>query len=98
MEEKKEEDNDFVLVGSKDFIQYIRSIDLLMKKKNKKKIVLKARGKNMGKAIDLAEASKNKFLKEMNLSIENIKTDTESFEKDGEKRFVSCISIDLVRK
>ena len=90
------DDNDFVLVGNKDFISYIRSIELLMKRRNKKKITLKARGKNMGKAIDLAESSKNKFLADLNISIENIKTATEKYEKDGEERFVSCISIDLV--
>ncbi len=94
--EKK--DNDFVLVGSKGFISYIRSIELLMKRRNKKKIVLKARGKNMGKAIDLAEASKNKFLKDLNLSVENIQTTTETYEKEGQERSVSCISIDLVVK
>ena len=93
---EKKEDNDFVLVGSKEFISYIRSIELLMKRRNKKKITLKARGKNMGKAIDLAEASKNKFLKELNLSVENIQTKTETYEKDGEERSVSCISINLV--
>ena len=95
---EKKEDNDFVLVGSKEFISYIRSIELLMKRRNKKKIVLKARGKNMGKAIDLAEASKNKFLKDLNLSIENTQTNTEKYEKDGQERSVSCISIDLVAK
>ena len=93
-----EKDNDFVLSGGKSFLQYNRSIELLMRKRNKKKIVLKARGKNMGKAIDLAEASKNKFLDDLNLSIENIKTTTEKFERDGEEHFVSCISIDLVRE
>ena len=95
---EKKEDNDFVLVGSKDFIQYIKSVEHLMKRKGKKKVTLKARGKNMGKAIDLAEASKNKFLADLKLSLENIKTDTEKFEKDGEERSVSCISIELVRK
>jgi len=95
---EKKEDNDFVLVGGKEFILYIKSIELLMKRRNKKKIVLKARGKNMGKAIDLAEASKNKFLKDLNLSIENIQTTTETYEKEGQERFVSCISIDLIAK
>ena len=91
-------ENDFVLVGSKDFISYIRSIELLMKRRNKKKITLKARGQNMGKAVDLAEASKNKFLSDLGISIENIQTATEKFEKDGSERSVSCISIDLVTK
>jgi len=52
----------------------------------------------MGKAIDLAEASKNKFLKDLNLSVENIQTTTETYEKEGQERSVSCISIDLVVK
>ena len=79
-------------------MSYIRSIELLMKKRNKKKIVLKARGKNIGKAIDLAEASKNRFLEDLKLSVENIQTTTEKYEKDGQERSVSCISIDLVVK
>lgn len=95
---EKKEDNDFVLVGNKGFIAYIKSIELLMKRRNKKKIVLKARGRNIGKAIDLAEASKNKFLKDLNISIENIQTTTETYEKEGQEYSVSCISIDLISK
>jgi DNA-binding protein len=91
-------ESNFVLVGDKEFMQYIKSIEHLMRKKGMKEIVIKARGKHMGKAISLAEASKTKFLKDLNVSVENIKTETEKIEKDGEEHFVSCISIDLISK
>jgi len=99
MERKENE----VLVGAKPFLIYIRSIEILLKKKNLKYIVVKARGKNMGRAVDLCEASKNKFCKDLNLEVSNIKTNTEKFKKtDPEKGelelSVSTIELTLKRK
>lgn len=84
-----------ILIGSKDFIQYMRSVGYLFRNKNLKEIVLKARGKNMNKAIDLATACRNDFFPNLDLNIKSIKIGTEEFEKEGKKRTVSHIEITL---
>jgi len=104
MTEKKQAKDNEVLIGSKPFITYIRSIEILLKKRNMKKISLKARGKkNIGLAVDLAEASCNKFFKELNIELTETRIGTEHFKKiDPEKGelelSVSTIEIILERK
>ena len=89
------EDN-VIKIGNKDFILYMRSIELCIRKQKKEKVILKARGLNIKKAVDLAEASKNKFLTDMNIKIEDIKISTSSFkDKENIERNVSCIDITL---
>lgn len=85
-----------ILVGNKDFLTYMRSLELLFRKKNKKEVVLIARGQNIKKAVDLAEASKNKFLEDLKLSIKDVKISTTNFkDKEDIMRSVSCIEITL---
>jgi len=104
MEQKKEKKENEVLVGKKPFIKYIQSIEHLFIRKGLSTIVIKARGRNVSLAVDLAEASKNKFFKDLNLSIEDIKTKTEENKKiiDGKETdeifSVSCIEITLSKK
>lgn len=85
-------------IGNKPFFQYMRSIELLLRKQGKKKIILRARGLNIKTAVDLAEASKNKFLDELNISIGKIKTSTVTFEDKGRELAVSCIDIEILSK
>ena len=91
-------ENNVVLVGKKGFMSYMRSIELLLRKKNLKKILLKARGNNIKTAVDLAEASKNKFLDDLNISIGNIKISTSTFEDNGKELSVSCIDIEIISR
>ena len=86
-----------ILVGNKEFMNYIRSLELLFLKQNKKEVILLARGKNMKLAIDLAEASKNKFLSDMNIQVEDVQISTTRFDdRDGVEKSVSCIEIKLI--
>lgn len=87
-----------VLVGNKDFMNYMRSLELLFRKQNKREVTLIARGQNMKKAIDISEASKNKFLSDLNISTKNVSISTIKFDdNDGIERSVSSITIKLVR-
>ena len=96
--DKKIEDN-VILIGKKGFMPYMRSIELLIRKKKQKKIILKARGKNITKCVDLAEAAKNKFLDDIDISTGEVKISTSKFNDDqGVERFVSCIDIELTVK
>jgi len=93
----EQEDNDYIIVGKKDFLSYVKSIDLLMRRKGKNKISLKARGKYILKAIDLAESCKNRYLLDLHIKHGKIITSTVHYEKNNEKRSVSTIEIDLKR-
>ena len=90
------EENNEIKIGQKDYKIYISGIEYFFRKENKSKVILKARGMNIKKAIDLAESAKNHFMKDMNVSIEKITTSTSEFINDKEKeRTVSCIEIEL---
>ena len=92
-------ENNVVLVGKKGFMSYMRSIELLMRKQRKKKIILKARGLNIKTAVDLVEASKNKFLDDLNISTGKIRISTIKFrDRDNLEKSVSCIEIEMLSR
>jgi len=93
---KKQENN--LVVGRKDFLSYMRHIKFLFKRKDRKNIFLIARGQNIVKAFDLAEATKNRFLDELGISYGKIEPITETFEKEGKNHFVTAIKIELLKK
>ena len=98
MKEKEREKlpDNTILVGKKEFPCYMRSIELLMRRQNKRKIILKGRGNNIKKVVDLAEASKNRYLSDLNVIIGPIKVYTSEFkDKEDISRSVSCIEIPL---
>ncbi|MBL7147284.1 MAG: DNA-binding protein [Nanoarchaeota archaeon] len=63
-----------------------------------KEIVIKARGKFISRAVDVAEVAGKRFL-DNTVEITNIKVDSEEFEnKEGKQVRVSTIEISLARK
>lgn len=97
MTEKKPLAENVILVGSKPFMAYMKSVNTLFRGKNLKEIEIRARGKNIKKAIDIAESSRRKFCHDLNLSVKEVKIDTESFiaKEDNKEVSVSCITIFL---
>lgn len=86
-----------IRVGNKEFLTYMRSIELLFRKKKYKELTIVARGQNIKKAVDLAEASKNKFLKDFNIKVVSVKTGTSKFnDSEGIEKSVSNIEIKIV--
>lgn len=62
------------------------------------KVVVKARGKFISKAVDIVEVATKRFL-EGAVAVSNIKTDSEEFEnKEGKKVRVSTIEIEIKRE
>jgi len=62
-------------------------------------IVIKARGKFINRAVDVAEVARKRFLEDQNIGIKDIKIDSEEFEnKEGKKVNVSTIEITLSKK
>ena len=95
-----------ILVGNKPLGIYLRSLDVVFRSKKLNKAVIKARGRNISKAVDVVEASRNKFYKDLNLQVDSIKINTEKFKKefenDGKKEIkelsVSYIQIEISKK
>lgn len=83
-----------IFIGAKPFMRYVRSAEILFRNKNLKVISIRARGMNISKAVDLAEAIKNKFCADLNL-VMSISTSTEKFLKEGREFSVSVIELDL---
>jgi len=95
MDPKKEEN--IIVIGNKGFMPYMRSLELILRKQRKKSVILKARGNNIKLAVDLAEASKNKFLDDLNIEIGEVKISTANFNSNRDVECsVSCIEIKLI--
>lgn len=93
--EKQEIDN-VIYIGEKPFMNYITGVVTQFKTKGQTEVVVRARGKFISRAVDVAEFSAKRFLKEENIKITDIKIDSEEFEnKEGKKVNVSTIQIVL---
>ncbi len=98
MEEKAEKkkpvsDKNEILVGKKDTKNYVLAA-LTLFNTGSKEVMVKARGRAISKAVDVAEILKNKFLTDVR--IENVEIGTEEVQnEDGTKLNVSTIQIKL---
>lgn len=87
-----EEDN-IVYIGGKGVMSYVLAV-VTQFNQGTKEVEIKARGKAISRAVDVAEIVKNKFLNEV--QINDIATKTEELENDdGSKSKVSAISIKM---
>ncbi len=84
-----------IFVGSKPFMNYVTSVVMQFTTKDAKDVIVKARGKFISRAVDIAEVASKRFLKDQ-ISIKDIKIDSEEFEnKEGKQVRVSTIEIVL---
>lgn len=94
MAEEQEDDNT-VYVGSKPAMSYVLAVVTQFSEGNET-VHVKARGKAISRAVDVAEIVKSKF--EEDASVEDISIDTDQIETDeGDELNVSSIQIDLVK-
>lgn len=95
----RRQDENVVYVGSKPFMNYVTTVVMQFTAQNKPEIVVKARGKFITKAVDIAEVVRRRFLKEQGLYVKDIKIGSEEFEnREGRKVNVSIIEISLSKK
>lgn len=87
--------NEIYISRGKPAINYVLAVQT-QASQGYKKIYIRGRGNNINKAVDVAQVTVNRFLK--NYKIENVKIGTEKFEKDDKIRSVSTIEILLVSK
>ena len=95
--ERKDDNN--IYIGGKPFMNYITAVVMQFTTKGAEEVVIKARGKFISKAVDVAEVCRKRFLKDRNIDIKDIKVDSEEFEnQEGRKVNVSTIDIVLAPK
>jgi DNA-binding protein len=90
------EDN-VIFIGEKPFMNYVTSVVIQFTTKGATEVIIKARGKFISRAVDIAEVSVKRFLKDQ-IVVSDIKIDSEEFKnkESGEVR-VSTIAITLNR-
>jgi len=97
VEEKSESvSENQVLIGQKPVMKYVVAC-LTSFNAGSKKVVLKARGRAISRAVDTAELLRRVFMKDV--EVEKIEIGTEEIERsDRPKSNVSTIEIALIRK
>jgi len=92
---EEQADDNIVYVGSKPAMSYVLAVVTQFSEGNNT-VHVKARGKAISRAVDVAEIVKSKF--EEDASVEDIEIDTDQIETDeGDELKVSSIQIDLVK-
>ncbi len=84
-----------IFVGNKPFMNYVTGIIMQFTTKEADTVIIKARGKFIARAVDIAEVTTKRFL-EGQIKVEDIKIDSEEFQnKDGKDVRVSIIEVTL---
>ena len=94
IESRSSQNDNVVFVGSKPLINYVKSISIQLN--NSTEVIIKARGKFISKAVDIAEVAKRS--KNPSISIKDIKTGTEEYEgkdREGKEKQIKVSTIDI---
>ena len=87
-----------VFVGNKPFMNYVTGVVMQFTTQGVDEVVIKARGKFIARAVDIAEVSYRRFL-EGQVEVKDIKINSEQFQnKEGKQVRVSTIEIFLRKK
>jgi len=93
------EKSNVIFVGSKPPMNYVLAVITGLSASNAKEIILKARGRAITTAVDVAEIARSRFLKDLKVS--KISIGTEEMpprEGDNRSRMVSTMEIILSKK
>jgi DNA-binding protein len=93
------EKSGIVFIGSKTPMDYVLAVITRLSASNAKEVVLKARGQAITTAVDVAEITRSRFLKD--LKIGKIAIGTEEMparEGENRTRMVSTIEITLTKE
>ena len=90
MAEQKDDDN-IIFIGAKAPMNYV--IAVLTEFKKNHQVILKARGRTIGKAVETAEIVRKKFLTDVEVTV--IKIDTEHIIDNKTQRPMDIPSIEI---
>src|SRR3972149_2330121 len=86
-----------IFIGEKPFMNYVTSVVMQFTNYNVPEVLIKARGKFISRAVDIAEVCTKRFLKGK-IAVKAINIDSEEFvNKEGKNIRVSIIEIVLTR-
>ena len=84
-----------IFIGNKAFMNYVTAVVMQFTTKNADEVLIKARGKFISRAVDVAEIATKRFL-EGTVKVKEVKIDSEDFQnKEGKDVRVSIIEIIL---
>lgn len=90
--------NQIIFIGNKPFMNYVTGVVMQFTTQGVEKVCIKARGKFISRAVDVAQVALNRFLVGQ-INLGDIKIDSEGFtNKEGRDVRVSTIDITLNRK
>lgn len=96
MAENEADNNSTVFIGKKPFMNYVTGV-VMQFNSGIKKVTIKARGKYISRAVDVAEVVRNRFVH--GTKLHDIKINSEEFEgEDGKKVKISTIEIVLTKE
>jgi DNA-binding protein len=91
-------DDNAVFIGNKPFMNYVTGVVVQFTTKSAGEVIIKARGKFISRAVDIAEVVMKRFLKDQ-IQLKDIKIDSEGFKnQEGQDVRVSTIEITLTKK
>ena len=80
-------------------MNYVTGVVMQFNTYNAPEVTVKARGKFISKAVDVAEVARRKWLQDKNVQVKDIEIGSEEFEnKEGKQVNVSIIEIILENK
>ena len=82
-----------IFIGGKPFMNYVTGVVMQFTAKNVDDVIIKARGKFISRAVDVAEVASKRFL-ENSVAVRDIKIDSEGF-KNNEGRDVRVSTIEI---
>ncbi len=95
---KRKTDENVIYVGNKPPMSYVLAVITQFQSGGSDEVVIKARGRAISRAVDAAEITRNRFIKDA--EVKDIKIGTESIvnEEEGRTSNVSSIEIILTTK
>ncbi len=85
------EDN-IIFIGKKPFMNYVTAVMMQFKNNNVDEVLIRARGKSITKAVDVALVAVERFL-DNKVSIKDVKIESEIIKEENKETRVSCIDI-----
>lgn len=84
-----------VYIGKKETMSYVMAV-VTQFNSGSNEVLIKARGRAISKAVDVAEITRHKFVP--NAEIVDIKTDTEQIERTGEEGTANVSAMEITMR
>ena len=84
-----------VYIGKKETMSYVMAV-VTQFNSGSKEVLIKARGRAISKAVDVAEITKNRFVP--NVEIVDIKTATEELQRTGEDGTANVSAVEITMR